>query len=140
MAGRVIGWLLLCDPPEQSAAQVGEVVGASKGSISTMLRLLVQRGIVEVVGIPGERSRFYRIREGAWAELMRGRMTFVQAARELAERGLQLMKGAEPQRLQRLQEFHDLHALLERELPAMLARYERGSKTRPGNRKTRSRK
>lgn len=125
MAGRVMGWLLLCDPPHQTAAQVGEVVGASKGSISTMLRHLVGAGIVERMGIPGERSRFYRIREDCWAVHMRERVTLMKAMRELAERGLELMRGEDPPLLQRLEDFRGLHAFFEREMPAMLKRYEK---------------
>ena len=125
MAGRVMGWLLLCDPPHQTAAQVGKVVGASKGSISTMLRHLVGAGIVERMGVPGERSRFYRIREGGWVEHLRERMAFVKALRELAERGLELMQGENPDLLKRLQDFRDLHAFFEQDMPAMLKRFEK---------------
>ena len=125
MAGRVMGWLLMCDPPHQTATQVGQVVGASKGSISTMLRNLVGAGIVERMGIPGERSRFYRIREDGWAVHMRERMAFMTAMRELADRGLALMKGEDPKLLQRLQEFKSFHEFLEREWPAMMERYEK---------------
>ena len=28
IAGRVLGWLMICDPPEQSAAQIAEAIGA----------------------------------------------------------------------------------------------------------------
>ncbi len=53
MAGRILGWLLICDPPEQSAGQLAGVLQASKGSLSTMTRLLIQMGLVERVGLPG---------------------------------------------------------------------------------------
>jgi DNA-binding transcriptional regulator GbsR (MarR family) len=125
MAGRVLGWLLMCDPPHQTATQVGDVVGASKGSISTMLRHLVGTGIVERMGVPGERSKFYRIRDGAWVEHLRERTAFTRSLRQLAERGLTLMQGEEPPLLRRLQDFRDLHAFFEREMPAMLERYEK---------------
>ena len=36
VAGRMWAWLLVCDPPEQTAAQLAEAVGASRGSISGM--------------------------------------------------------------------------------------------------------
>ena len=55
MAGRVFGWLLISDPPYQSPAELAEVLMASKGSISTTTRLLLQLGLVERFIIPGER-------------------------------------------------------------------------------------
>jgi DNA-binding transcriptional regulator GbsR (MarR family) len=46
MLGRVLGWLLVCDPPEQSAAELAERLQASKGSISTATRLLLRMGMI----------------------------------------------------------------------------------------------
>ena len=42
MAGRIWGWLLTSDPPHQTAAEIAEGVGASRGSISTMTAHLMQ--------------------------------------------------------------------------------------------------
>ena len=33
MAGRVIGWLLICDPPHQSLVELGEVLQAGRRSV-----------------------------------------------------------------------------------------------------------
>ena len=42
MAGPILGWLLICDPPVQSTGELADVLGASKESLSTMTRLLIQ--------------------------------------------------------------------------------------------------
>ena len=34
MAGRMRGWLLICDPPEQTAAELADALQASRGAIS----------------------------------------------------------------------------------------------------------
>ena len=47
IAGRVIGWLLICDPPEQTAAELAEVLQVSRSSISSATRLLTPSGLVE---------------------------------------------------------------------------------------------
>ncbi len=126
MAGRIFGWLLLCEPPHQSAEQLANIVEASKGSISSMTRLLIQMGIVEKIGIPGRRDTCYRIRSGSWSELMRNNLANLTAMRKLAERGLDLIAGRAPESRQRLQELRDFHAFLEREIPSLLDRYEQG--------------
>jgi DNA-binding transcriptional regulator GbsR (MarR family) len=126
MAGRIFGWLLLCEPPHQSAEQLATIVEASKGSISSMTRLLIQTGMVERIGIPGKRDTYYRIRSGSWSELMRSRMTNLTAIRQLAERGLELIADRTPESQQRLQDLRDFHAFLEREIPSLLDRYEQG--------------
>ena len=60
MAGRILAWLLICDPPEQSMPDLVEVLQASKSSVSTMTRHLIQFGMIERVSLPGERRDFYR--------------------------------------------------------------------------------
>lgn len=124
MAGRIFGWLLVCQPPHQSAEELANVVVASKGSISSMTRLLIQMGLVERMGIPGRRDTYYRIKPGSWSELMRARMSHLTAIRELAERGLNLIASNDPESRRRLQELRDFHAFLEQEIPALLDRYD----------------
>ena len=128
MAGRIFGWLLMCEPPHQSAEELASVVEASKGSISSMTRLLIQSGLVERMGLPGKRGTYYRIKPGSWSELMRTQISYMSALRELAERGLGLIHGNDPKFFQRLQEMRDFYAFLEQEIPALLDRYDQERK------------
>jgi DNA-binding MarR family transcriptional regulator len=123
MAGRVIGWLLICDPPEQTFGQLAEVLQASKGSISAAMRFLVPAGIVERISRPGDRRDYYRCRPGAWAELARDQSRLYDDFRKLAERGLELLAGAPAGRRERLADMHDFYAWLEREMPALWERW-----------------
>ncbi len=124
MAGRIFGWLLISKPPHQSPGELAEVLQASKGSISTMTRLLMQIGLIERMSLPGQRRDYFRVRMNAWSELTKQRLTQIQAFRQLAERGLGLLQGEDPSLLQRLEEMRDMHAFLERELPLMAERWE----------------
>ena len=42
IGGRIFGWLLVCDPEEQDAAQISAAVEASAGSVNTMARMLIR--------------------------------------------------------------------------------------------------
>jgi DNA-binding transcriptional regulator GbsR (MarR family) len=125
MAGRILGWLLICEPPHQSIDELAEVLDASKASISTMTRLLIQMGLLERVGLPGERRDYFRIKPGAWSELMREMMEEIVMARQLAERGLALLNGKPAELKQRLKEARAMYAFFEEEYPALLERWER---------------
>src|SRR6516162_11727046 len=70
MVGRVLGWLLVCDPPEQSAAEVAQRLQASKGSISTATRVLLRMGMIERVRLRGERFDRFLARPEAWDEYL----------------------------------------------------------------------
>lgn len=124
MAGRIFGWLLISNPPHQSPGEMATVLQASKGSISTMTRLLAQIGLIERISLPGQRRDYFRIKPNAWSELTKQRMAQITAFRQLAERGLDLLKGEDPFLQQRLNEMRDMHAFLEGELPLMMARWE----------------
>ncbi len=70
MAGRIFGWLLVCDPPEQSMEELAAAVQGSKASMSTMTRLLVQSGLVEKVRPPGARRDAFRVQPGQLGEAL----------------------------------------------------------------------
>lgn len=124
MAGRILGWLLICNPPHQSTGQLAEVLQASKGSISTMTRLLIQSGLVERVSLPGERRDFFCIKLGAWPALLKQRMAQITAIRELAGRGLKMLEDDEPQLGKRLKEMYEFHGFFERQFPLLIERWE----------------
>ena len=124
MAGRVLGWLLVANPPHQSHKELAEVLAASKGSISTTTRMLIQVGLVERVSLPGDRLDYFRIKLGAWSSLMEQRMGQISAIRQLAERGLELVDRTNSEQCQRLQEMYDLHAFFEQQWPQLLDNWQ----------------
>src|SRR3989304_650218 len=93
MAGRILGCLLISDPPHLSTTEFAEILQASKGSLSTMTRFLLQMGLIERVGLPGQRRDYFRIKSGAWTQLVRQTVYELSALRQLSERGLELMEG-----------------------------------------------
>ena len=125
MAGRIVGWLLICDPPHQSAKDLADVLAASKGSISTVIRWLLESGLVERIGLAGQRSTFYRIKGGAWLEITKAKTAFHKPLRELADRGLELLAYKNNDIKARLMEMRELQAFFEREIPILLARFEK---------------
>lgn len=130
MAGRIIGYLLVCDPAQQSMQEIGEALEASKGSVSTMLKLLVGLRLVDQVSVRGERRDYYRANSEMWIRSFRARMHQMTELRELAERGLQLMAEEAPERRRRLENMHATNQFLEEEFPKLLDRWDEEKKAR----------
>ena len=124
IAGRILGWLLICQPAEQTAADLASALSASKGSISTNTRLLLQLGIIERTSRLGQRAILYRIAPGAWGRVVRNEQARVTLFREGAERGLALLDGVADAERTRLEEFRNLFAFIEREYPLLLEHYK----------------
>ena len=139
MAGRILGWLLVCDPPVQSATDLAQVLQASKGSVSTMTALLIRAGMVERVGRPGDRRDYYRLAPGTMSSLVRGATARLTAMRQTLQEGLSLLAEKPAELRQRMGEFYDVIAFFEREYPALVDRWEQsrkqGGKKKQGKKK-----
>lgn len=123
IAGRVIGWLLISDPPEQSAADLSRVLDVSRSSISSSVRLLTPSGLVESVRKRGDRQEYLRISPDGWSRMLASRYAKTAAFRRVIERGLGVL-GETPGRGERLEHVAELYSFLEEELPAMWRRWE----------------
>jgi DNA-binding transcriptional regulator GbsR (MarR family) len=130
MAGRVLGVLLISDPPAQSSNDLCEVLQASKSSISTTTRLLSEMGLIERVAAPVPRRVYFQFKTGGWVTFMRMRLRLMASLHQIAEHGLDLLKDKEPALREHLQEAHDMFSLIEDELPALLKRIEEERQTK----------
>jgi len=124
MAGRILGALLISDPPAQSITEISQTLQASKSSVSIMGRLLAEYGLIERVASPMPRRDYYRFKPGGWILYMRQWLELMAALHELTERGLALMEGQRAELQERLLEAHDLFSLIEARFPALLEELE----------------
>jgi DNA-binding transcriptional regulator GbsR (MarR family) len=125
MAGRILGLLLICNPPHQSPSELAEKLRASKGSISTMTRLLVEMDLIERIALPDDRRDYIRIKRDAWTQIIMFEVSEFVTGRQLAERGLALLEHEPPEQQERLKEARDLYAFLERETPLLIERWNK---------------
>jgi DNA-binding transcriptional regulator GbsR (MarR family) len=61
--GRVYGWLMICDPPQQSLSQIAEALSVSKASVSTVARQLRKGGMIQRLPA-ASREHHYRVAPG----------------------------------------------------------------------------
>lgn len=130
MSGRILGVLLISDPPAQSISEIAEKLKASKSSISIMARLLVENGLIERVASPVPRRDFYRFKPGGWILYMRQWLALMAALHELTERGMALIADKPAELRDRLQEAHDLFSYVEQEFPTLLENLEKQRKAK----------
>mgnify|MGYP000260780485 CR=1 FL=1 len=123
MIGRIFGWMVVCRPPHQSAKEIAEALDASAGSISTSLRVLQQIGFIEKIGIPGDRSSYYRIDGDALGKVLLNKSKGIEQLVELAEKGISLAENYTEEEKRRLTEMRDIYAWFSREFPKFLQSY-----------------
>ncbi len=101
-AGRILGWLMICDPPEQSSTDLSDALAISAGSVSTLTRQLSQIGMVDRVTYPGDRASYFRLHDHAWIQVMHARMDGIRGLHQLALAAESLTPRDRPDRVSEL--------------------------------------
>lgn len=120
MAGRILGALLISDPPAQSITDLAGKLNASKSSISIMARLLIEQGLIERVASPVPRRDYYRFKRGGWILYMQQWFGLMAGLHRLTERGLSLLQDKPLEVQERLLEAHNLFSFMEEHFPSLL--------------------
>ncbi|MGE5278188.1 MAG: hypothetical protein ACM3SU_14410 [Acidobacteriota bacterium] len=82
-------------------------------------------GLLERVGLPGERRTRFRVAPGAFTTMMEDKLRSVSTWKDLAGRGIALLEKAGRERARRLRAVRDFYAFLEREFPALILRWRK---------------
>lgn len=129
MVARVLGWMLICDPPRQSIADLERALGVSRASISIASRLLQASGLIRRVAAPGSRGYSFEIDPSFFAGQMNAANPF-GLLRQVLDHGIAVAGGESDPRAARLREARDFYAFVEKAVPEVIERYrtERGSK------------
>src|SRR5215470_6848618 len=106
ITGRIIGWLMVCDPPEQSPAQIAAAINASRASLTTNMRLLIASGLVHRLTRAGGRTAYYRIDDDMWQKVIQRRIASMMSFSEIARDGIDLL-GTDSPRAARIRAAHD---------------------------------
>ena len=122
MAGRMWGWLLLCDPPEQTAAEIAEALGASRGAISGTARILTSAGFIRRTKKRGDRREYFSSPPEALDSMLANASVIYRQLREIAEHGVAAAGDSASARA-RLEEFRDVITFIEHELPKTIDRF-----------------
>lgn len=130
MMGRILAFLTVCDPPEQSSQDLANYLHASKGAVSQATRMLMQAGLIERVHVRNSRSYWFRLRENAWQKAIYEETHRIRRMREVAEAGLDRMAHLPASRRRRLQEFHAMSSFFEDEYPRLIERWQQHTKER----------
>ncbi|MEX0779990.1 MAG: hypothetical protein WD491_12765 [Balneolales bacterium] len=124
MAGRIFGYVIVCDENGVSFDQIRHVLHASKGSISTNLKQLVQVGFLEQVSLPGDRKTYYRLSPMNMGEIMKARYGIIKKFVEAFIRGREL-KNKDDYVSQWLLESSSFYSWIEEQTEDMITRWER---------------
>ncbi len=97
MVGRLLGYLAVCDPPEQSVAELAEALLASRSAIAGAVKVLETTRAVRRKRVAGERVDRVRI-DLSSPQSMGMDISEYEEMSELAREGLEVLRDAPAER------------------------------------------
>jgi len=101
---RVLAYMAVCQPREQTASQIQDELGLSAGSVSSAFRRLQRIGVIERTAQQGSRRVFYRFAEQGWERLLQARFRTLSELRRVADRAVDAAGPHPDPRLIRMRE------------------------------------
>lgn len=99
VAGKMLGWLMVCDPAHQSSNDLAEALQTSTGSVSTQSRVLESIGLVERVTFPGDRQTYYQLIPHVWPEIMWAEKARLEQLSAVARSAARILPADRPDRV-----------------------------------------
>jgi len=126
--GRIIGSLMINDPPYMNMNELVEKTSMSKASISTGLALLTQIGFIERFSIPTERADYYRIENDFWKKSLHTKITALSGFTQAIDEALSLIgnkaEDEYPDRTKTLEEMLAMYRFFENKLPDLFEEWD----------------
>ena len=125
VVGRVVGFLLLADPPHQTFYAIQEFLGASKSSISNALNVLMDKCIVDYVTFSGDRKRYFRLNIDSWLENTKEKMEKMSQVDAILFDTLKYRDPDKyPEFVDGLKKILSFHMFIAEEMPKLIAKWE----------------
>jgi DNA-binding MarR family transcriptional regulator len=118
VTGRVFGWLLICDPPEQTAAEIAEALATSRSAVGTAIASLESQRQILRTRAAGERADRVSFHPDAAVRSLESPEEY-GAMLALARDGLDVLRDAPPARRARLLGAAAFYEFLLERMPAL---------------------
>lgn len=124
-AARMLGALMITEEGDLSSKQLVELLGLSPAAVSNSGRLLLGMALVERRVSPETRRDHYWVRDDVWVRMYQEDETVVHETLSLLDETLEHDVTPDGRAAARLREMRDFYAFLCREMPEIVARYEK---------------
>jgi DNA-binding transcriptional regulator GbsR (MarR family) len=123
MPARVFAALLSTDSGRLTAAELGAQLQSSAGGISGAVRYLIQTQLVDREHEPGSRRDHYRVRDDVWHTATARTDRVMDRLRAVLSEGVAALGDETPAGV-RLTETLEFFAFLQKEMPALVERWQ----------------
>ncbi|MEU9735636.1 MarR family transcriptional regulator [Streptomyces sp. NPDC048002] len=107
MSARVFAALLVSSKGALTAAEIGQILSISSGTVSTALQSLVRIGLISRENQPGSRRDLYRVREDPWPDVFAIRSLWLREFAKGAVEDVELLDASNTAGRARLTDMRD---------------------------------
>ncbi|MFT4246146.1 MAG: hypothetical protein QM571_06500 [Micrococcaceae bacterium] len=118
-AAKVISWLTVCEPQEQTAADIRKATGVSAGALSEAMTMFVKVGMVTRTRKPGSRKHYYKNTKDNVLQTIRRSVESTKLYTAAAESGLKKLPNND-----RLKAMRDLYGFLDARFTEIIDEFE----------------
>jgi MarR family len=118
VSGRIFGWLLICDPPDQTAAEIAEALQTSRSAVGSAIASLENQGQILRTRAAGERADRVSLHPDAGVRSLESPEEYGTML-ALARHGLEVLRDAPPARRARLLGAVAFYEFLLERMPAL---------------------
>lgn len=125
VGARIIGLLMMAEPPYLSFDDLVEATQASKSSVSNALKILQTEGLVDYITFSGDRKRYFQLYSSTWLEILKDRMKGFTSLREIIIETMAMRSSQYPEFNHTLEEVAKLYGELEKQMMRVIENWEK---------------
>jgi DNA-binding transcriptional regulator GbsR (MarR family) len=122
--GRVLGCLMVSDPPYKTFDEIQRYLGISKSAVSNALNGLMSRDMVDYITMPGDRKRYFQLAAHGMISQMKKKIGLHSAMPQLLQIVVEARSNKYPEFNRSLLETSEFLSFMEKEINAAIDKWE----------------
>ncbi|MDX2305005.1 MAG: hypothetical protein NW226_19495 [Microscillaceae bacterium] len=124
LAGRLLGCLMLAEPPYKTFDEIVEFLHASKSAVSNTIKFLESQHMVDYITFSGDRRRYFRLKVETWPQVVQASVENLGEMKEKFKEALQIRSNQYPEFNEGLKDVVLLYEIILDIFPQVLERWD----------------
>ncbi len=123
-SARIVGYLLISDPPYKTFNEILNYLKVSKSSVSQALNLLISQDFVDYITLPNDRKRYFRLNTVSWFNILKKKMGMVSQLKQIFQEILKYRSDRNPEFNGQIEIMITFFEIFEKEIPLIFKKIE----------------
>jgi DNA-binding transcriptional regulator GbsR (MarR family) len=125
VSARIVGYLLISEPPYKSFEEILKYLQVSKSSISQGINLLLSQDHLDYITFSGNRKRYFRLNYNSWFNTLKKMMSIYSQLKVLFQEILNHRSNKYEEFNNQLASLIDFFEIFEKEIPAIFKKLDK---------------